>query len=85
MSTAAVSAAESSDFNAGPGLFGFLVLAFLIVALVLLYRSMRKQMRKVDFDQEGLTDEERMRGQHDQRDQRGQRDRPDQGPGAGRS
>lgn len=47
--------------DASPGLLGFLVVAFLAVSLVLLYRSMRKQMRKVDFNDEGLTDEERMR------------------------
>jgi hypothetical protein len=45
----------------GPGLTGFLVLAFLAVAVVFLYRSMRKQLRRIDFDPEGTTDAERMR------------------------
>ena len=45
----------------GPGLTGFLVLAFLAVAVVFLYRSMRKQLKRIDFDPEGTTDAERMR------------------------
>jgi hypothetical protein len=45
----------------GPGLTGFLVLLFLAVAVVFLYRSMRKQLRRIDFDPEGRTDAERMR------------------------
>ena len=31
-----------------PGLLGFLSFAFLVIAVVLLYRSLRKQMNKVD-------------------------------------
>lgn len=31
-----------------PGLLGFIAFAFLVIAIVLLYRSMRKQMAKVD-------------------------------------
>ena len=60
----ALTAAESEaeDSGIGPGLYGFLVIVFLILALVLLYRSMRKQIRRVDFDPEGATDAERMRG-----------------------
>lgn len=53
---------EADDSGIGPGLYGFLVLVFLIVALFVLYRSMRKQIRKVDFDPEGTTDAERMHG-----------------------
>ncbi len=56
--TATVEETTGSDF--GPGLLGFLVVAFLGVSLFVLYRSMRKQMRKVDFDPEATTDEERM-------------------------
>lgn len=60
----ALTAAESDaeDSGIGPGLYGFLVIVFLILALVLLYRSMRKQIRRVDFDPEGGSDAERMRG-----------------------
>jgi hypothetical protein len=60
----ALTAAESEaeDSGIGPGLYGFLVLVFLIAALFVLYRSMRKQIRKVDFDPEGTSDAERMRG-----------------------
>lgn len=60
----ALTAAESEaeDSGVGPGLYGFLVLVFLIVALVVLYRSMRKQIRRVDFDPDGVTDTERMHG-----------------------
>jgi hypothetical protein len=53
---------EQQDFGlkAGPGAFWmFLALAG---ALVLLVLSMRKQMRRVDFDEQGETDVERMRG-----------------------
>ncbi|PZF81383.1 hypothetical protein [Jiangella anatolica] len=58
----AAAESESDDSGIGPGLYGFLVLIFLIVALVVLYRSMRKQIRKVDFDPDGVSDDERMRG-----------------------
>ncbi|WP_116949911.1 hypothetical protein [Jiangella endophytica] len=53
--------AEAEDSGIGPGLYGFLVLIFLVVALFLLYRSLRKQIRRVDFDAEGASDAERMR------------------------
>lgn len=33
-----------------PGLLGFISFAFLVVAIVLLYRSMRKQISRVDPD-----------------------------------
>ncbi|SDU52887.1 hypothetical protein [Jiangella alkaliphila] len=60
----ALTAAESDadDSGVGPGLYGFLVMVFLIVALVVLYRSMRKQIRRVDFDPDGANDSERMHG-----------------------
>lgn len=63
MTTMIAAAVESSSdgSDAGPGLLGFLVVAFLLLALFLLYRSMRKQLRRVDFDADGVTDEERMR------------------------
>jgi hypothetical protein len=48
----------------GPGLAGLLVLAFLALAVVFLYRSMRKQLKRIDFDPEGRTDAERMRGRN---------------------
>lgn len=34
-----------------PGIFGFLAFAFLILAVVVLYFSMRKQLGRVDFDE----------------------------------
>lgn len=37
-----------------PGLLGFLALAFLILTVVVLYFSMRKQLAKVDFDEEAI-------------------------------
>lgn len=43
-----------------PGLLGFISFAFLVIAVVLLYRSMRKQMAKVDPDlPDGPGDRER--------------------------
>jgi len=43
-----------------PGLLGFLSFAFLVIAVVLLYRSLRKQMNKVDPNlPEGPGDRER--------------------------
>lgn len=54
---------------------GFLVLLFLAVAVVFLYRSLRKQLRRIDFDPEGRTDAERMRG----------RDSSTNGPDSGKS
>lgn len=56
-----VLASTTDGSGMGPGLTGFLVLAFLVVAVVFLYRSMRKQLRRIDFDPEGTTDAERMR------------------------
>ncbi|WP_053203467.1 hypothetical protein [Jiangella muralis] len=53
---------EAEDSGVGPGLYGLLVLIFLVAALFLLYRSLRKQIRRVDFDPEGVDDVERMRG-----------------------
>lgn len=35
----------------GPGLFGFLSLVFLIVAVVVIWRSMNTQLRRVRFDE----------------------------------
>lgn len=68
MPTSAIGAAESADSSVGPGLLGFLVVIFLLVALFVLYRSMRKQIRRVDFDAEGGTDEERMHRRRDASD-----------------
>lgn len=61
----AMLAAEQDGSSIGPGSLGFWVVILMLAALVLLYRSMRRQIRKVDFDAEGTTDEERMRGRHD--------------------
>lgn len=37
-----------------PGLWGFLSFAFLILAVVVLYFSMRKQLTKVNFEEDAL-------------------------------
>lgn len=58
-------AEESESSGVGPGLLGFLVVVFLLASLLVLYRSMRKQIRKVDFDPEGSSDRERMRERRD--------------------
>ncbi len=50
----------------GPGLLGFLILAGFAVAVVVIYLSLRKNLRRIDFNPEGRTDAERMRG-HDVR------------------
>jgi len=42
-------AADDSDVS--PGVLGFLVVAALGVATWLLLRSMRRQMKKIDFDE----------------------------------
>lgn len=34
-----------------PGMWGFICFVFLIVVAILLYFSLRKQLRKVDFDE----------------------------------
>lgn len=59
-----VLASTTDGSGMGPGLTGLLVLAFLALAVVLLYRSLRKQLKRIDFDPEGRTDAERMRGRH---------------------
>jgi hypothetical protein len=41
------------DSAATPGVLGFLVVAALGVATWLLLRSMRRQLRKIDFDEDG--------------------------------
>jgi hypothetical protein len=46
----------------GNGLLGLIVTLGLALAVVVLYRSMRNQMKKIDFDPDGATDAERMRG-----------------------
>ena len=70
-----VLASTTDGSGMGPGLTGFLVLLFLAVAVVFLYRSMRKQLRRIDFDPEGRTDAERMRD----------RDSSTNGPDSGKS
>lgn len=63
----------SDPSSIGPGSLGFWVVVLLAVALFFLYRSMRKQMKRIEFDPAGTTDEERMRGHgeggSDQRDE----------------
>ncbi|REF35634.1 hypothetical protein [Thermasporomyces composti] len=50
-SGAVVASPRNSDDWVGPGLLGFVVLAVLGVATVLLWRSMNKQLRKVTFEE----------------------------------
>ena len=50
-----------ADSAIGPGLLGFLVVVALGVALVVLYRSLRKQLRRIDFDADATSDVDRMR------------------------
>lgn len=54
-----------SESDPGPGSIGFWVVVALAVALFFLYRSMRKQVRRIDFDPAGMTDEERMNAHGD--------------------
>jgi hypothetical protein len=54
----------TADSNNGIGLLGFLVIAGLALALVFLYRSLRRQLGRIDFNAEGTSDAERMRGHH---------------------
>jgi hypothetical protein len=50
-----------ADSAIGPGLLGFLVVVALGLALVFLYRSLRKQLRRIDFDADATSDVDRMR------------------------
>jgi hypothetical protein len=62
--TVALMAATNTDVDdsgIGPGLLGFLVLLALCGALFVLYRSLRRQLKRIDFDPQGRTDAERMR------------------------
>ncbi len=53
--------AASGDTNVGIGFLGFAVIAALALALVVLYRSLRRQLGRIDFDASGRSDAERMR------------------------
>jgi hypothetical protein len=59
---------EPEDFGLKAGSGAFWMFVALAAALVLLVLSMRKQMRRVDFDEKGESDAERMRGSGDPRD-----------------
>jgi hypothetical protein len=52
---------DADGSGVGPGLLGFLVFAGLCAALIVLYRSLRRQLRRIDFDADGQSDAERMR------------------------
>lgn len=75
----AVILAADEESSAGPGSLGFWVVIALALALFVLYRSMRKQIRRVDFDAEGTTDEERMHGHADDAERPGPADQPRNG------
>lgn len=71
-----------------PGILGFIAFAFLIVAVVLLYRSMRKQMKKISPDLPPGPEDRRLaadRHYTEEAEQRGERDAASRGdaPGAG--
>ena len=52
---AAAAASSSASDNVAPGVLGFLVVAFMGVALVFLLRSMNKQFRKITPEPETTT------------------------------
>ena len=54
---AAAAASPSATDNVTPGVLGFLVVAAMGVALVLLLRSMNKQFRKITPEAEGAASE----------------------------
>jgi hypothetical protein len=43
-------ATESGRLKGGPGLLALVIFLALVVACVILYRSMRRHLRRVDFD-----------------------------------
>jgi len=57
----AVLVAANVDSNGGIGFLGFAVIGGLGLVLVFLYRSMRRQLRRIDFDADATSDAERMR------------------------
>ncbi|WP_129670139.1 hypothetical protein [Phytoactinopolyspora endophytica] len=61
---------DDGGFSISAGSFGFWIVIALLLALFVLYRSMRRQLRRIDFDESGSTDEERMRG-HQEHTERG--------------
>ena len=69
-----------------PGLLGLISFLFLVIAIVLLYRSMRKQMAKVDPNlPEGPGDAERAADAHytEEAEERGAQDDGSQDGGTG--
>lgn len=59
-SPSAGAALDASKITPGP--VALLIVALLGVALILLIRSLRTQVRRIDFDETSPTDEGRMRG-----------------------
>jgi hypothetical protein len=62
MTTQAAETSGDGGISFGMGMLGVLLTVGLIASVVLLYRSMRTQLKRIDFDPEGTTDAERMRG-----------------------
>ncbi|NED99803.1 hypothetical protein [Phytoactinopolyspora halotolerans] len=60
---------DGGGFPISAGSAGFWIVIALALALVVLYRSMRKQLRRVDFDESASTDEERVRSHEERPDQ----------------
>lgn len=44
---------SESDFGAGPGILLFVVLTLLVIATILLWRSMRSRLGRIHFDDSG--------------------------------
>ncbi|NED95266.1 hypothetical protein G1H11_08050 [Phytoactinopolyspora alkaliphila] len=51
---------DDGGLSISAGSVGFWIVVALILVLVVLYRSMRKQIRRIDFDEDATTDQERM-------------------------
>lgn len=50
---------DNNFYEIGPGFLGFVATFVIAVALVLLYRSLTKHLRKVRHDEQVLTDQRR--------------------------
>lgn len=48
---------EIDPLRVTPGMWGFLCFVFLILVAIVLYFSLRKQLRKVDFDEDAPQDD----------------------------
>jgi hypothetical protein len=51
---------DDGGLSISAGSVGFWIVVAMILVLIVLYRSMRKQIRRINFDESGTTDQERM-------------------------